>query len=428
MKRFLNLLIFALMPSLVFAADGGNGEAENLLLALALILIAAKIGNEISFRLKIPAVVGELGAGIILGNLTMIGWDLHFLLKLPSVEILAKVGVVLLLFEVGLETTVKQMLAVGGRAFAVAVVGVIVPVVLGFGFGKWFFPDAHWSRDLFLGATMCATSIGITARVFQEMGISQTLSARVVLGAAVIDDILGLMVLAIVVGIIASLNAGVTLDMVSILGNVGLSVGFVVGALILGTFFSRRAFKTASRLRTQNVLLPLSLAFCFLLAFLATKFGLASIVGAYAAGLILDEVHFKFFESQKTEKLEEMIHPLVVIFAPVFFVTMGANVDLSLFAQSSMWLFGIGLIVIAFVSKLVCGLMVPGKVYNRWVVGLGMAPRGEVGLIFLGIGSELSIAGEKVIDKAAYGSVLLMILATTVLAPIFLKKLTPASS
>ncbi len=265
-----------------------------LVLSLAVILIAAKLGGHLSERLGQPAVLGELLAGVFLANLDLVGlgW-FRSLTGDVTLAGLAEIGVVLLLFEVGLESTIQEMKAVGWRSLIVAVLGVVAPWALGYFVGMVLLPNHSPYVWLFLGATLTATSVGITARVLRDLGRSQTAEARIILGAAVIDDVLGLVILAVVGNLIQAAETGTTASVAGVGLVVGKAVAFLFGALWLGTLVSPRLFGLTARLRGSSMLLVTSLVFCFLLAAGAGAIGLAPIVGAYAAGLILERVHYK---------------------------------------------------------------------------------------------------------------------------------------
>src|SRR6266446_5249223 len=276
------------------------------------------------------AVLGELVVGILLGNLDLVGvsW-FRGVAADHTVDGLARLGVVLLLFEVGLESTVGDMLKVGGRSLLVAVLGVVTPWVLGWGVGALLLPGSSPYVHAFLGATLTATSVGITARVLKDLGHAQSPEARIILGAAVIDDVLGLVVLAAVASIIAAANSGAALSYGALALVLGKALVFLFGALSLGVVFSPRLFSFASKLRGSGVLLATALVFCFTLAWLASVIGLAAIVGAYAAGLILEDLHYRDFAAKEERQLEDLVRPISSFLVPVFFVLMGMRVDLS---------------------------------------------------------------------------------------------------
>jgi Kef-type K+ transport system membrane component KefB len=405
------------------APTGGHGDpVAPLVLALAVLLVAGKIGGEIATRLRQPAVLGELGAGILLGNLAWLGIDAFEPMKTDTtVAVLAGLGVLLLLFEVGLESTVGEMLSVGGSALLVAVLGVIVPFALGWMLSAWMLPYLGPYGHAFIGATLCATSVGITARVLQDVGRSKTPEARVILGAAVIDDVLGLIILAVVTGAIAAAAEGTVLSTGTIGWTAGKATIFLVAALAIGHTLAPRFFSLAAMLRTPGVLLTAGLSFCFLLSWLANRIDLAPIVGAFAAGLILEDVHYRDFVSRGERPLGDLIQPLSGFLAPVFFVLMGMRSDLTAFAQPAVLGIASLLTLAAIVGKQACalGVLTPGV--NRLAVGIGMVPRGEVGLIFANIGLGLRINGEPVIDATTFSAIVFVVVVTTVITPPALK-------
>jgi Kef-type K+ transport system membrane component KefB len=256
--------------------------------------------------------------------------------------------------------------------------------------------------------------------VLQDLGRSLTKEARVILGAAVIDDVLGLVVLAVVTGIITAADRGGMLAIVDISWILAKALGFLAGSLALGVLFSRRLFAIAARLQVRGVLLGLGLAFCFLLAWLANLIGLAPIVGAFAAGLILEETHYQSFRDKGERGLEELIHPISSSLVPVFFVLMGMRTDLESFAQPGVLGLAAALTVAAIVGKQACSLGVQ-KGIDRLTVGFGMIPRGEVGLIFANIGLGLSVAGQRIVDEGVFSAVVVMVIVTTMVAPPALK-------
>ncbi|HYV85143.1 MAG TPA: cation:proton antiporter [Patescibacteria group bacterium] len=416
------LVLLVPVPALA-AATGAHGDpVAPVLAALAIILVAARLGGDLAARLGQPAVLGELLAGVLLGNLPLLGVSgLGFFTSDPTLDMLARIGVILVLFEVGLESTVGQMLQVGASSLLVAVLGVAAPFALGWLVGAWLLPDAGGYVHAFLGATLCATSVGITARVLQDLGRSQTPEARIILGAAVVDDVLGLVVLTVVSGLVVAADGGGSLSA----GAVGLIVGraalFLVGSLLLGVWLSPGLFRLASRLRTPGVLLAAGLSFCFLLAWLANLTGLAPIVGAFAAGLILEERHDRPFAERGERRLAEAIHPIVAFLAPVFFVLMGMRTDLRSFVQPGAPALILGLTIAAIAGKQVCGLGVVGRGVDRLSIGFGMVPRGEVGLIFASIGLTLHIGGQAIVGPVTYSAVVAMVILTTLVTPPALK-------
>ncbi len=414
-----------LVAAVLFCAAGGawasGGHADPVIpvaIELAVILVAARLGGDLAVRLGQPAVLGELLAGVVLGNLAWTGFTaLEPIKESAPIELLAGLGVLLLLFEVGLESTVGQMMQVGLSSLLVAVVGVAAPFLLGWGVGVLFLPGASPYACAFLGATLCATSVGITARVLQDLGRSTSPEARVILGAAVIDDVLGLVILAVVTGVITAADTGGKISGGSVAMIVVKAAAFLLLSLTLGGFLSPRLFRLASKLRARGVLLALSLAFCFFLSWLAGVVGLAPIVGAFSAGLILEDLHLKDFTDRGEQTLHHLVGPITSFLAPVFFVLMGMSTDLGSFASPGVLGLAAVLTVAAILGKQFCGLGVLEKGYDRLSVGLGMIPRGEVGLIFANIGLGLTLAGERIIDPALYSAVVVMVIVTTMVTP-----------
>jgi Kef-type K+ transport system membrane component KefB len=329
--------------------------------------------------------------------------------------------VIILLFEVGLESTVRDMLKVGLPSLLVALLGVAAPFALGWGVGAVLLPDRSVYVHAFLGAILTATSVGITARVLQDLGRSQSAEARVILGAAVIDDVLGLVILAVLGGIIAAANQGGSLSYFDVSIILGKAAAFLFTALALGVYLSPKIFGVASRLRGKGVLLATALVFCFSLAYIAALIGLAPIVGAYAAGLILENVHFREFVDRGEQQLEHLVHPISTFLVPVFFVMMGMRVDLTAFARLDVLGLAALLTIAAIVGKQACSLGALGRRLDTLSIGIGMIPRGEVGLIFANIGLGLSVAGQRVVDQDIFSAVVIMVIVTTMATPAALK-------
>lgn len=408
----------------LLAANGPAHEdpVASLVFFIAIILIAAKIGGDLAVRAGQPSVLGELIIGVILGNLSILGFTGLEPIKTDlGMQMLAGLGVLLLLFEVGLESTVPQMLKVGITSFAVASLGVAAPFLLGWLVGIWLLPDSSTYVHAFLGATLCATSVGITARVLQDLGKSKSTEARIILGAAVIDDVLGLVVLAVVTGMIASANSGTSISVVQSALIFLKAALFLFCSLALGVWLSPKLFSFASKLQARGVLLASGLSFCFFLSWLAGKVGLAPIVGAFAAGLILEEAYYRDFQNRGEHSLEELVHPIVSFLSPVFFVLMGMQTDLRSVLEPGMIALAIALTCAAIIGKQICSLGVIGKGIDRLSIGIGMIPRGEVGLIFANIGLGLSIGGEKIISKSTFSAIIVMVIVTTVITPPALK-------
>ena len=389
----------------------------DLFVALGAMLVCAKLLGELAERLGQPAVLGELLAGVVLGG--------SLLAVVPTegpagtvVQVLAELGVVLLLFEIGLETDLRAMFRVGPASLAVATVGVVLPFLLGFGYWAYV-PHAAsgGSSDLtttavFVGATLTATSVGITARILSDLHQMSSQEARIIIGAAIIDDVLGLVILTVVSG----LAAGASLAPLGILRTFSVAVGFLVVAVLVGRFVAPRLFDLVVRMRVRYVLLVFSIAFALGLAALAALAGSALIIGAFAAGLILSGTN-------QFDTIEREVRPIASIFAPIFFVSVGASVNLRLLdptQEGAGGLLGVAavLIVLAVLGKLAAGWAAPWVKFRRLVVGVGMIPRGEVGLIFADIGRRAGV-----LNEAVFGAILLMVLVTTFIAPPGLKVL-----
>lgn len=399
-------------------AGSPGGELLTVTAGLAVILVAAKVGGDVAQRLKQPAALGELVAGIGLGGLGALG--LPFVQSLgtsPGLDLIAQLGALILLFEVGLESTVGQMMKVGLSSLLVAVLGVVAPMGLGWAVGAWLLPHATWHAHAFLGATLCATSVGLTARVLQDLGRSQGPEARIILGAAVIDDVLGLVVLAVMGAMVAATNAGTSLALGSVAWIVAKAALFLLGAIALGVWLSPLLFRAAARLRARGVLLATALAFCFALSWAAGMSGLAPIVGAFAAGLVLEDVHFRNFAMRGELGLGALVHPLSTFLVPVFFVLMGLRTDLRAFANPDALALAAALTVAAILGKQACALGVLGGAADRLSVGIGMIPRGEVGLIFAAAGLAMTLGGKPLIDAGEFSALVITVVVTTLITP-----------
>ena len=425
--------LFFIPTGAVWAANetatdaGGHGLDPAVLIGVAVMIVFAKVGGELFERIRQPAVLGELVAGIVLGNLVIFGFSGAESLKTNgTIAALAELGVIILLFEVGLESDLREMIEVGWSSLLVAVLGVIAPFLLGWGVSTYFSPQEPLLVHIFIGAILCATSVGITARVFKDLNKLATREARIILGAAVIDDVLGLLILAVVEGAIRAAATGGALSLLEV-GMIGLkSFAFLIGSIAIGHFMMPRMLRGAGRFETRGVLLTLAISFCLVLAWAAAKVGLAPIVGAFAAGLILDEVHYKPTGGRKERDLHDLLQPVSTVLVPIFFVLMGLKVDLRLFARLDILGLAILLTLAAIIGKQVCALGVTERGVSRLAVGLGMIPRGEVGLIFAGIGATLMLpsatgAMEPVISSAVFGAVVIMVIITTLITPLALK-------
>jgi Kef-type K+ transport system membrane component KefB len=408
-----------LIPLLARASGGESDPVVPLLLSLAIILSAAKLGGALAIAVGQPAVLGEIVIGIVLGNLNLVGIDTIEPMKTdPTLGVLASLGVIVLLFEVGLESTVEQMRRVGLSSFLVAVLGVVTPFALGWLVGAWLLPDHSRYVHAFLGAVLTATSVGITARVLHDLGRMESREAKIILGAAVIDDVLGLLVLAVMSGIIAAADrGGAGIGFGAVAWITGKAVAFLAGAVILGQVLAPSLLRLASRVKVRGILLTSGLAFCFILSYLAARAGLAPIVGAFAAGLVLVPSHFGEFEESREHSLESLLYPISTFLVPIFFVVTGLHVELAAFGNLTILGLAAMLTIAAVIGKQACSLGAVGRGLNRLAIGVGMIPRGEVGLIFANVGASLVVAGERVITPAAYSAVVIMVVITTLMTP-----------
>jgi Kef-type K+ transport system membrane component KefB len=377
------------------------------LLAFAAALIGARLFGELAERIGQPAVLGELLAGVVLGP-SVLG-----LVPLSDgILLLADIGVVLLLFEVGLETDLEELIRVGAPALAVALAGMLLPFAGGYALTRAL--DYPVLTAIFVGAALTATSIGITARVLSELGVLKTREGQIILGAAVIDDVLGLVVLAIVSRIAQSGQ----FSLATALKSAGLSIGFLVAAVAIGIPLGRRLIHVVGKSSVRGMLVAAAVAFALLTAWGAKEADSAPIVGAFAAGMALARTN-------RRHDIDTALKPIVDIFAPVFFVYVGAQVDVRLLNPAvpenrPALLLGLGLTAIGFLGKFAAGFCAWGKV-RRAFIGAGMVPRGEVGLIFAALG-----LADKALPERVFVAVLVAVFATTFVTPPLLKLLRPA--
>ncbi|MFQ5470985.1 MAG: cation:proton antiporter [Gammaproteobacteria bacterium] len=330
-----------------------------------------------------------------------------------TVDVFSRYGVIFLLFLVGLESSINEMKSVGGDSLRVAIIGVALPLILGFMTIYWLMPEQSSNTHLFVASTLAATSIGITASVLHDLGQLHVKEAHIILGAAVIDDILGLVILAIVTGIIVSGGVN-TSDILSI---VGLSALFLTSAILLSPYFLKIAIKLVHHMNLGEAKLFITFLFVMALAWFASLVGLAAIVGAFTAGLILHDAYFKHWgdHHQHRVSIKDMVAPLEAILVPIFFVLMGIQVKLEAFLNPHILYVATGLLLAAAVGKIVSGFGA-GKDTNRWTIGIGMMPRGEVGLVFASIGKSLGV-----ISTELFSAIVLMIIVTTLATPPLLK-------
>ena len=427
-------LLLLLLPAGAHAA--GAGVVGENLVWLALILIAARLFAPLAQKLGFPAVLGELLLGVALGNLSLFGF--HYfdsIAKDPIIAFLAELGVIVLLLQIGLETRLSELVRVGGRATAVAAIGIAAPFALGaFLVGPLLLPGQSQNAYLFLGATLAATSVGITGRVFRDLGKLDSREARIVLGAAVIDDVLGLVILAVVSGLVQSgkVSLGGTAWIVA---EAGLFLG---GSIWIGRLIAPHSSRWLARLDAgPSMLFAQVLATGLFLAWLAHVIGLAPIIGAFAAGLLFEPVFLRHFETPRIvqeaapllpageagkglralmekharHQHESMIEPIGYFFVPVFFVLTGMQVDLKTLADPMLVAIALGITAAAVVGKLAAGFAA-GRGTSPWIVGWGMVPRGEVGLIFAVAGRQLGVLGE-----AMFSVIVIMVILTTLVTP-----------
>jgi len=409
------------------------------LLSLVVIYLASKIGGELFRMMDLPPVLGELVGGVLVGASALhlvvfpdsgaAGSDsiimtiLQFINNLSPdavtsifqsqsevVSVLAELGVIILLFEIGLESDLKELQKVGYQATIVACVGVAVPFAAGTA-GLILLFHAPVIPAIFAGAALTATSIGITSKVLSEIGQLKSREGQIIVGAAVIDDILGIIVLAVV----ASLAKTGEVDIFNVIYLIVSATVFLIGSILLGKYFNQSFVAIAEKLQTRGNLIIPAFIFAFFMAFLGSAIHLEAILGAFAAGLVLDE-------TDKRKELDEQVKPVADMLVPVFFVTVGAKVDLGVLnplvpGNREGLIIATFLIAIAIIGKVVTGWAVFGQPgINRLAVGVGMIPRGEVGLVFAAIG-----AASGTLDKPLQAAIVIMVILTTFLAPPLLR-------
>jgi Kef-type K+ transport system membrane component KefB len=417
-------MAFARIHDMVGLAAIGAAEGFGPLLAtLALLVVVAKAAGLLIARWGQPSVLGELLVGVLLGNAVPRVLDQEGGVRFgsdPTLSFLAQLGVLILLFDVGLEADLRAFVRVGPSAASVAVLGMVTPGLLGWMAAAWWLPQAPGLTHIFIGATLTATSVGITARVLRDLGATRSREGQIILGAALLDDVLGLVVLAVVSGL-ASAPAGVEGPSVMTLASILLRAGlFLATAVAVGHFLSGRLVRLVGRTGRETILV-VGLALCFGLAWAAERVGLADIVGAFAAGLMLDPYGKGVRARDDQPTLAELLHPLSTVFGPLFFVLMGARIDLG--QALSVTVLGLAALLTAgaLLGKLACALGVLERGVNRWAVGIGMVPRGEVGLIFASIGAGIVVGGRPLLDTGIFPAVVLMVLVTTVVTPVGLR-------
>ncbi len=420
------LALVFLVPDMASAAGaGGHGRFGPILFSLGVLVVAAKFAGLAVERWGQPAVLGELLVGVGLGNLvpTLFGnTGIAFVRNEPTLLVLAEIGVLILLFDVGLEADLRALFRVGWSSLLVALIGLVAPILLGWGASAWLVPNRPMLVHIFVGATLSATSVGITVRVLKDLGVTQRREGQIILGAAVMDDILGLVVLAVVSGAVAAQDsAGTTLSLLAVGGIVAWAFMFLGITVGLGRLLSRPIVRLAAWTGQPDMLLVFGLVLCFTLAFVAELIGLADIIGAFAAGLMLDPYGEGIRTHEEEATLAALLHPLSRLFVPLFFVLMGIQVNLESLASPRILFLGTALILCAFAGKLACALGVLEGEVNKLAIAIGMIPRGEVGLIFAGIGASLTMQGQPILSEGMFSAIVLMVLMTTLIAPIGLR-------
>lgn len=415
------------------------------LLSLVVIYFASKLGGELSNKVGLPPVLGELVGGVLVGvsvlhllvfpeggtdtsnslimyflqttaGLTPEATPQVFAAQSEVISILSELGVIILLFEIGLESNLKDLMAVGIQAFVVASVGVIVPFAAGT-VGLMTIFGISAIPAIFAGAALTATSIGITSKVLSEIGRLNSKEGQIILGAAVIDDVLGIIVLAVV----GSLAKDGVVDVGNVIYLIISASVFLIGAIVLGNVFNKSFVAIADKLKTRGELVIPAFIFAFIMAYLASIIHLEAILGAFAAGLVLEE-------TDKRKELQKQVIPIADMLVPVFFVTVGAKTDLGVLnpaipTNQEGLIMAIFLIIVAIIGKVVTGLTVFGQPgINRLAIGVGMIPRGEVGLIFAGVG-----AASGVLSKPLGAAIIMMVILTTFIAPPLLRLVFPNS-
>lgn len=395
---------------------GNAMEVNSFFLILVLILMGARLFGEVAARIKVPPVMGEMLAGIVLGP-SLLGW------VEPSgmIQIMAEFGLILLLFEVGLDADVSRLFTTGTKALIVAVGGFVAPFVGGFALAYWGF-DFSLLVSLFVGGTLTATSIGVTVRVLRDLRRQHSHEAQVVLGAAVLDDILGVLLLALlyefsVKGGISLINAGQVFAFIAI---------FMIMAPIIAKLFARFVHRFDQVSHIAGLIPTTIVSLVLFFAWLAHSVGAPELLGGFAAGLALSRRFFLPFgaalgeiDGHFVQRIEGKMKPIIHLFTPVFFVTVGLSLNLHEVDWTSLlvWQMGLAFVALALVSKLAGAfLLVHESHHTRWAIGLAMIPRAEVGLIFAELGRASGL-----FDHSVYAVMILTIAATTILPPFMLK-------
>lgn len=381
-----------------------------LVFALIVMALAGRLGARVATSIGQPAVLGELLAGLGLGAIP-------FFAELrddPGIAFVAGAGAVLLLFETGLESDVATLLKAARTATAVALGGVAGAMALGYLASSYFFPDASWISHLFVAGILCSTGAGVTARVLKDLAKGGTREARIILAAAVIDDVIGLLVMACVTAIAAG-SGGLGARLAIAIAK---AVAFLGVALWGGHALAKHVFRLLARLALPGVVLASALGFCAGAAWLADLSGLAPIIGAFAAGLVPEEAHLAQFQARGDKSLHDLLRPISTALVPIFFVAMAMRAQLG---DGSSAMLGMVLTLAAVVGKQACGLMVRDRAVNGAAVGIGMVPRAEVALIFASAGLTATFQGRPVLSPGVYSAIVLVVLLTTLVTPPALK-------
>ena len=400
-------------------ATGPSDELGRLALGLAIVAVAAIAGSHLAVRFGQPSVLGELVAGVLLGNLPGLA-RLRFLGTDSYLDILSRVGMLLLLFEVGLGLSVRDLFSIGPSSLLVAAIGTIASLALGAGAAALLMPTAPTATLVFLGAALTATSVGITARVLKDLGASRSNEAKIILGAAVVDDVLALIVLGAVTAWVGGQATGATGALPTI-ALIMKTTGFLVLATVLGAKLTPMWFRQAARLHSHGALLAIGLAFCFLVSWAASAVGLAALVGAFAAGLVLEDTHSELFVQRGESSLGELLQPMIAFLVPVFFVLVGFRTNLRAMASPVLLIMPFVLTIAAVMGKLVSGAGVLGRRARRLTVAIGMIPRGEVTLVFAALGATLQAGQKPLLDERGYTALVGVVILTTLVTPAALK-------
>tara|TARA_R110002110_G_scaffold415561_2_gene650933 strand:- start:153258 stop:154532 length:1275 start_codon:yes stop_codon:yes gene_type:complete len=408
------LSALVLLPSIAWASGIDDNSFTRTSLLLIVVITLADLCGYLFERLGMAEILGEIYAGILLGNLALFGLDLdvsHMLRSSEFMQYSSELALVLLLFLVGLESDIRDLFRVGRNAALVAVSGVALPVLMGLG-ATAALGFASGLQGWFVAAMLAATSVGITAKLLGDNGLVKTPSAKVILGAAVIDDVLGIMLLAV----LASVAATGAMAPLELLWIVVKALLFFVGALVIGNKLMPGAVHLVSLTKHASIWTGFALCLALSFAQLAVLAGLAPLIGAFVAGLMLDDVDFRVGDALQKHRLEELVKPISDIMITIFFVGIGAQVQLELLLDTGILFIVVVLSVVAIVSKGASGFFVRGAQYDRLGIGAGMIPRGEVGLVFAAFA-----ASHGIFTGSLYSAMVMVVLLTTLVGPILLK-------